>query len=362
MNEIRKKIISTVCCLSLCCCGALADIDSSGKKIQDEELYLGIDIGGTSIKMRIFTSEGKRLEEERRILTDPNAGPEEVVRSIITEAANFKHYQKIKSIGVGMPGDIDSDNGIVRFSPNLLKWRNVHLKDLLERSMSRNVYIDNDANVATLGAFYLDADGKATNLACVTLGTGIGGGFVFNKKLYRGSSGSAGEVGHITIEPQGPKCNCGNNGCVEAFIGERYFTKYVQEYLRNTPSKIINELSKGDPSQINGWLLFDAAERGDEIAKKMWVYYGEKLGILLANIINFVNIDTIVLCGGNSKSSKYFMPTVLKEVKSRAFKSAVKTCKIVVSKHTKELGLIGAAMLAKEGTPNNDKLDSTDSL
>ena len=94
----------------------------------------------------------------------------------------------------------------------------------------------------------------------------------------------------------------------------------------------------------------------------MWVYYGEKLGILLANIINFVNIDTIVLCGGNSKSSKYFMPTVLKEVKSRTFKSAVKTCKIVVSKHTKELGLIGAAMLAKEGTPNNDKLDSTDSL
>jgi glucokinase len=362
MNEIRKKIISTVCCLSLCCCGALADIDSSGKKILDEELYLGIDIGGTSIKIGIFTSEGEKLEKERRILTDSNARPEEVVKSIETEAVNFKHYQKIKSIGVGMPGDIDSNKGIVRFSPNLLKWKNVHLKDLLETSMHKKVYIDNDANVASLGAFYLDTDGKATNLACVTLGTGIGGGLVFNKKLYRGSSGSAGEVGHITIEQQGPKCNCGNNGCVEAFIGERYFMKYVQEYLRNNPSKIINELSKGDPSQINGLLLFDAAERGDENAKKMWVYYGEKLGILLAGIINFANPDAIVLCGGISKSSKYFMPTVLKEVNARAYKSAVKTCKIVVSRHSSELGLLGAAMLAKEGTANNDKLDKTGSL
>jgi glucokinase len=356
MNGIRKKIISTFCCLSLLSCGVLADIDSPGKKVQDEKLYLGIDIGGTSIKIGIFTSEGKRLEEERRILTDPNASPREVVKSITTEAANFKHYQKIKSIGVGVPGDIDSDNGIVRFSPNLPKWKNVHLKDLLETSMSRKCFIDNDANVATIGAFYLDANGKATNLACVTLGTGIGGGFIFNKKLYVGSSGSAGEIGHITIEQQGPKCNCGNNGCIEAFIGERYFTKYTQEYLRNNPSKIINELSNEDLSQINGKMLFDAAERGDEIAKKMWAYYGEKLGILLASIINFVNPDTIVLCGGASKSSKYFMPTVFKEVKSRAFKSAVKSCKIVVSQHTSELGTVGAAMLTKEGTPNNAEI------
>ncbi|MDR2817846.1 MAG: ROK family protein [Endomicrobium sp.] len=364
MNEIKKKTISTICCLSLCCCGVLAYIDSSGKKMQDqdEELYLGIDIGGTSIKMRLFTSKGKRLEEERRVLIDPNASPEEVVKSITTEAANFKHYQKIKSIGVGMPGDIDSDTGIVRFSPNLLKWKNVHLKDLLETSMSRSVYIDNDANVATLGAFYLDADDKVANLVCITLGTGIGGGLVFNKKLYRGSSGSAGEVGHITIESQGPKCNCGNKGCVEAFIGDRYFTKYAQDYLKNNPSKIINELTGESSSPITPKLLFDAAERGDEVAKKMWVYYGEKLGILLADIINFVNPDTIVLCGGFSKSSKYFMPSVHKEVKSRAFRSAVKTCKIVVSQHTSELGTIGAAMLAKEGIVNNDKLDRTDSL
>jgi glucokinase len=362
MNEIKKKIISTICCLSLCCCGVLADIDSFGKKMQDEKLYLGIDIGGTSIKIGIFTSEGKRLEEERRILTDPNASPEEVVKSITTETAKFKHYQKIKSIGVGMPGDIDSDNGIVRFSPNLLKWKNVHLKDLLETSMSRNVYIDNDANVASLGAFYLDADDKVANLACITLGTGIGGGLVFNKKLYRGSSGSAGEVGHITIESQGPKCNCGNKGCVEAFIGERHFTKYAQDYLRNNPSKIINELTGESSSPITSKLLFDAAERGDEIAKKMWIYYGEKLGILLADIINLFNPDTIVLCGGVSKSSKYFMPSVHKEIKSRAFRSAVKTCKIVVSQHTSELGTIGAAMLAKEGTVNSDKLDKTGSL
>jgi glucokinase len=108
--------------------------------------------------------------------------------------------------------------------------------------------------------------------------------------------------------------------------------------------------------------LFDAAERGDEVAKKMWVYYGEKLGILLADIINFINPDTIVLCGGFSKSSKYFLPSVHKEVKSRAFRSAVKTCKIGVSQHTSELGTIGAAMLAKEGIANNDKLDRTDSL
>jgi glucokinase len=275
----------------------------------------------------------------------------------------LRNFSKIKSVGVGCPGDTDFDNGIMRFIPQFPNFKNVPLAKLLESEIGKKVYIDNDANVAALGAFYIDAGGKATNLVYVTLGTGIGGGLIFNKEVYRGSSGSAGEIGHIAVEPKrGPNCDCGSVGCVEAFTGERYFLKYVEGYLQHHPSKIISELREKNNNQLSGKLLFDAAEMGDKIAKEMWEHYGEKLGFMLADIINILNPDTIVLGGGMSKSSKYFMPTIQKEVKNRAYASAVKTCNIIVSQQGGNLGTAGAAMLAKEGIANNDKLDRTDSL
>lgn len=359
IKKLFKKLISFGLSAFLCCMVVLV---SNAAEKSSKELYLGIDIGGQSVKLGVVDSDGKLLEESK-IPTDINATPEQVVKSIVNAVSKFKAYSKIKHVGVGMPGDIDIDNGIVRFVPQLSKWKNVPLKKLLEKEMgglSNKIYVNNDANTAAIGAFWVDAEGKATNLVSITLGTGVGTGLILNKKLYLGSSGSAGELGHVMIDPDrnAPKCNCGSKGCLESFIGEKQFLAYANKYLTSHPSAIINDLLiKRKLSLINGKLLFDAAEKGDKTAKELWNYYGEKLGILLADTINALNPDVIVLCGGMSQSSKYFMPTALSEAKKRSYSSAFTTCKIKTTSATSKLGVIGAAMLAKEETPNNAEID-----
>jgi glucokinase len=311
-----------------------------------EDLYLGIDMGGTQIKIAIVTSKGA-IKEEAVMPTDINAEPSKVLKSVIYLASKLKDYSKTKSIGVGIAGDIDSQNGIVRFSPNLSKWKNIQLKKTLEKLTNKKTFVDNDANTASIGAFWLDTKGKSENLICITLGTGVGGGLIFNKKLYVGASGSAGEVGHITIDPYGKYCNCGNRGCIETFVGAKYLSQYTRECLEKSKSQILDKLSDKKYSLITPHLLFKAASLGDTLAKRIWCRVGEKLGIFLSIVINFSNPDTVVFCGGLSHAAKYFLPKVKLEIKSRAFKSAVKTCKIVVSKYTDKLGVVGAAMLPK---------------
>ncbi|MCL2485464.1 MAG: ROK family protein [Endomicrobia bacterium] len=311
-----------------------------------EQFYLGIDMGGTHVKIAIVNSLCN-IVEETVIDTDITAKPLDVIKTIISKASKLKNYSKVECIGVGIAGDVNCFDGSVRFSPNLPKWKNVALKQILEKLTKKKAFVDNDANTASIGAFWLDAKAKPVNLVCVTLGTGVGGGLIFNKKLYRGSSCTAGEIGHITVDPSGHKCKCGNKGCVETFVGAKYISKYAVEYLKTHKSPIIDKLVNGDHSKITPKVLSLAAAKGDKAAIAVWSYIGEKLGILFACIVNFVNPDAIVLCGGVSHAGKYLIEPAKREMKSRAFASAVKKCKIVISKYTNKLGVVGAAMLPK---------------
>jgi glucokinase len=311
-----------------------------------KDLYLGIDMGGTQIKVAIVTSKGV-IEEETVMPTDIHEKPFKILNSVVYLASKLRNYPKIKSIGVGIAGDIDSKKGIVRFSPNLPKWKNVQLRKILEKLTNKKTFVDNDANTASLGAFWLDAKGKSENLICITLGTGVGGGLIFNKKLYVGASGTAGEVGHITVDPYGRNCNCGNRGCIETFVGAKYLSEYASKYLKKNKSQILDKLIGKKYALITPHLLSKAALLGDKSAKEIWDRVGEKLGIFLSIIINFANPDTVVLCGGLSHAARYFLPQAKSEMKSRTFKSAQKTCKIMVSKYTHKLGVVGAAMLPK---------------
>ncbi|MDR3113454.1 MAG: ROK family protein, partial [Endomicrobium sp.] len=259
----------------------------------------------------------------------------------------FKNYFNIKTIGIGIAGDIDCTNGVVRFSPNLPMWKNVSLKKLIEGHTGKKVIVDNDANTAAIGAFWLDAKAKCSSLICVTLGTGVGGGIIFDKKIYRGASGTAGEIGHITIEPNGNKCNCGNTGCAETYIGANYLSDYAVSYLKKRNSPLIKKLLSSG-GKVTPKFLSDAAKKGDKDAVEIWKYAGQKLGILLSGVINFINPDVIVLCGGISGAGRFIVNPAKEEIAKRAFKSASKTCKIIVSNYTQKLGVVGAAMLAKQ--------------
>jgi glucokinase len=308
--------------------------------------YLGVDMGGTLIKIAIVDDKANVIEEAV-VNTDINASPKSVIENIVEVFKKFKNYNKVKTIGIGIAGDIDFKQGIVRLSPNLPKWNKVQLKKDIEKLTGKKVFVDNDANTAAIGAYWLDIKAKADNMVCVTLGTGVGGGIIINKKLFRGNSGTAGEIGHITVEPDGRKCNCGNYGCAETYIGVRHIVKETIDLLKTKKSKYIVKLANNDIEQITPKLLSQAAEKGDVVAKKVWNNAGEKLGILLSDIIDFFNPDCIVLCGGISNAGDLIIKPAKEQIKKRAFKTAAKACKIVVSKYTSKLGVVGAAMLVK---------------
>ena len=308
--------------------------------------YIGIDMGGTLIKMAVVDDKANIIEDAV-IKTDITALPKEIIENIVDVLKRFKSYNKVKSIGIGIAGDVNFKQGIVRFSPNLPKWNNIKLKEKMELLTNKKVYVDNDANTAAIGAYWLDIKAKADNVVCVTLGTGVGGGIIINKKVYRGNTGTAGEIGHITIVPNGNKCNCGNNGCAETYIGVRHVVRDAINLLKENKSKYIMKLANNDIKQITPKLLFEAAKKGDKTAKQVWINAGEKLGILLADVINFINPDYIVLCGGISNAGKLLIAPAKQQIRTRAFKTAAKLCKIAVSKYTSKLGVVGAAMLVK---------------
>jgi len=313
----------------------------------NKELYLGIDMGGTQIKIAVVDSAG-RIVEESAIDTDIKAEPSAVIKRIACKVQSLKNYQKVRGIGFGVAGDINCDKGLVRFSPNLPKWKNVPLKKEMEKLTCKKVYVDNDANTASVGAFWLDAKGRTENLVCVTLGTGVGGGLILDGKLYRGRTCTAGEIGHITIDRCGKKCKCGNTGCVETYIGAKYLSEYARKYFEKHKSPVIDKLTDKDKIKITPKILHAAAVKGDKGAVEIWNCAGEKLGILLALVLNFINPDMIVLCGGVSHAGKYLLDPAVKEAQKRAFKSAFKACKSVISRYTGKLGVVGAAMLPRQ--------------
>ncbi|MBN1824477.1 MAG: ROK family protein [Endomicrobiales bacterium] len=310
-------------------------------------MYLGIDLGGTEIKMAVVSDQGKIIEENR-ISNKANSDPSEIAKRIILHAKGMKNFKKLRGTGIGAAGDIDQEKGVIRFSPNLPNWKGTNLRALLGKELPGPIMVDNDANVAALGAYWLETKGKAKNMVCITMGTGIGGGLIFDGKLYRGATGSAGEIGHVSYEPFGPECKCGNLGCIERYVGAQYLNERARELLKNTESYTISTLVKGNYEDITPKVLAEAAEAGDSVAKKVWEEAGERLGIFLSSIINLLNPDIIVLAGGVSRANNLLLKPIKDAVAKRAFKTSARACRIIISEYDRNLGVVGAALLAKK--------------
>jgi len=308
--------------------------------------YLGIDLGGTQVKVAVVNATGEIIEENV-FPNNINSVPEEVIGQIAVSAKAMKNFKNLSGTGIGVAGDIDQENGVVRFSPNLPAWKNTPLRDMLEESVPGPIIVDNDANVAALGAFWLEAKGKVRNLVCVTLGTGVGGGLVCEGKLYRGTTGSAGEIGHMPLDQNGPLCNCGSRGCIERFVGAPYLSLEAQEAVKAGKSTLMQKLAGGTIENIPPAIIARAAEEGDEIANTIWHMAGERLGVVLAGIINLINPEMIVLAGGVSRAGNLLLDPIKKTVADRAFRTPVRACRIIISRYNQKLGVVGAALLAK---------------
>jgi len=311
---------------------------------------LGIDIGGTEIKIALINRSGV-IKELRRVPHNTPSDAKTVIDGLVNLIISLlksagMSIRDLEGIGVASAGDIDYKKGIVRFTPNF-GWRNVPIKKYFNRYFKIPIVTDNDANAASWAAYCIEFKQKIDNLICVALGTGVGGGLILNRKIFHGATGTAGEIGHIVIHPGGEKCNCGNYGCVEVYIGAKY------GYIVNTAKKeilsgrksIITELINNDFSILTPKIITMAAKQNDSLAIEVLKKAGSELGIALANVVNLLNPEAIVLAGGISKSGKYILDPVKETIKKCAFKTPAEKVKVVISKLQDRLGVIGAGCL-----------------
>ena len=325
-------------------------------------LLIGIDIGGTNIKLALM-DEKAHLKAKRIFSTsafrNKNALINELVKEIESLLSEYSVPKKaLLGIGIGAPGAVDIRTGTVHYLTNIPDWREVPLGNILKKKLGIPVFVDNDVNVMALGEIYFGAGKGAVNMLCITLGTGVGGGLILEGKLYRGSSYAAGEFGHVPINIDGPKCKCGSWACVEAYAGNSYIVKDVIRKIRAGQKTLITKLVGGDLHKITPEIISEAERRGDNFAKKVWVDVGQRIGIGLAGVVNLLNVEKIIIGGGVAEAGKILFDSIKRTISERAMKLPAKTVKVVKAKLGIDAGLIGAATLVlyelgRENAPKN---------
>ncbi len=319
------------------------------------QVYLGIDLGGSNMTAALISSAGAILDLEK-IETKAQQGPEKVIRRIVCVSKTVMEKAKIetkqlKGIGIGVPGVLDTKQGVVKYSPNLPGWKNIPLRKKLRAAFKKTVIIDNDANVAAFGEKWQGAGKGYEHVVVYTLGTGIGGGIIQNGKISHGSCDGAGELGHTTIITNGPRCGCGNYGCLEALASGTAIAREGRKTIRSHPGSCLAKLVNGSKQPLTTKLIFQAARAGDRVALAIIEQAGTYLGISVANIINLLNPQIVIIGGGVSQGGESLLKYVRAEAKKRALKELYKCTKIVRAKLADRAGVIGAAGIAIQDNP-----------
>ena len=311
-----------------------------------EKYAVGVDLGGTNIKIGIVSQKGKIIKKSS-LDTLAVEGPDKVISQIkkgIKEIL-LKNKLKIQGIGIGSPGTVSTKKGTVENPPNLPGWEKVNLGKVLQKEFKINVHVENDANVAAIGEMIFGAGKKIDTFIMVTLGTGVGGGIIFNNKLFKGEFGAAGEIGHMSINYNGPKCNCGSFGCVETYVGNHYLVKRVKEELPDNKDSKIWELINNDIDLLTPLIIQQAEELGDKYAKSVVQELGLYLGTALASSSNTLDIGTFIIGGGVAGFGEPLFEAIRKNVSSRVLKPLSKRVKVLPAKLKNDAGIKGASAL-----------------
>ena len=315
-----------------------------------EQFIVGIDLGGTNIAAGAMPIDGTREIAMRMSPTHAEEGSGGVVERIVTMVEDVIAQTRAETgadrsdflgVGIGSPGPLDRAGGIVIESPNL-GWRHFPLRDAVATRVNLPATLDNDANCATLGEWWCGAAKGGRNVVGITIGTGIGGGLIFDGKLYHGSSDGAGEIGHTTIDPTGRRCKCGNYGCLEAYASGPAIAERAREELEVDGESILIEMVEGDVSRITAQTVYEASKRGDPVAQEVVRDTAHFLGVGLSNLINVLNPDIVVVAGGVTQAGDQLFDPLRAEVRRRAFKSAVDACRIVPGALPLSAGVVGA--------------------
>lgn len=312
---------------------------------------IGIDLGGTKIETALVDARGD-IAEKQRTPTEAKRGPDHVVEVIVSTLTT--HYlqdgrRAVGAIGVGVAGQVDPETGTVRRAPNL-HWQDFPIRERLETALGLPVAVLNDVQAITYGECRRGVGSGAKNLVCLFAGTGVGGGVVIGGELVRGTSGNAGEFGHMTIEREGLRCSCGNRGCLETFVGgwaiaQRARTRVVAEPAQGAT---LLRLAGGKADGISAALVGQAAALGDALACALVEETGAALGVGLAAIANALNPELLILGGGIVEGLPGLVEIAERELGRRALAAALKPLKVVRSKLGADAGVIGSALFAHE--------------
>lgn len=313
---------------------------------------LAIDLGGTKIIAAIISNKGQIMAREY-YLTRADEGPRSVINRIFSAINHLLSLRnlalsQLDSISIAAAGAIDFEKGLVTSSPNLPGWYNIPLRDIVKEKYRVNTLLINDATAAALGEHRFGVGRGVNNLILLTVGTGIGGGIIINGKLYSGPCGSAGEIGHMTIDVNGPKCSCGNIGCLEMLASG---TAVAREAIKR-----ISQGEKSSLTQIVGCRTEDitaekvslAAQGGDLLASEVIFKAATYLGIGMVNLVNIFNPEMIIIGGGMSKMGELLLNPARQVVKERAFQLPAQAVRIVLAQLGDNAGVLGAAIFARQ--------------
>jgi len=282
---------------------------------------IGVDLGGTNLRISAVDADGTLLEKVTtgtQILKGRDFVIDEMCGAIRTVSAKFQASLGLMGVGIGVPGIIDKRTGMIRESPNLPGWHNYPVKEEIERRLGAPVILENDANAAALGENWLGAARGMDDMCMITLGTGVGGGVVLRGEIWHGMTGMAGEFGHMTVDPNGPQCGCGNTGCVEQFASATAVLRMAREAVAGGRPTEISRLTEGPNVEFTAKAIFNLALEGDLAAKAIFQKVGWALGILMGDLVNAFNLHMYVIGGGVSNAWEAFAPTLFDEVRKRS--------------------------------------------
>ncbi len=313
-------------------------------------MYIGIDLGGTNIAAGLVDGDGKLIDKVS-IPTDSSKGNRAVLDGLLlvcdklVEKTNVDN-SKILGIGIGVPGMMDVETGEVIFCPNI-PVEHVNITNELAEKWKIPVRINNDANCAALGEAYAGGAKDATNAIFITLGTGVGGGIIIDKKVYSGFNGAAGEVGHIVISLDGRKCGCGRNGCWEAYASATGLIKTTKEIMLEDKNSVMWELVNGNIDDVGGRTAFDASRKGDASGQKAVDLYIKHLAAGVIDLINIFQPEILCVGGGISNEGDYLLVPLQKLVDEARYTRDVPQTVIKRAELGNDAGIIGAAMLVR---------------
>jgi glucokinase len=283
---------------------------------------VAVDLGGTNLRVAVVDSNGNMLEK-LTTGTQVSRGRDRVITEMCDDirhlAAKFTgNGLQMAGIGIGVPGIIDMHTGFLRESPNLPGWENYPVRDEIERRLGTRVILENDANAAAMGEKWLGAGRDADDICMFTLGTGVGGGLIMHGRIWHGMTGMAGELGHMTVEPNGHPCPCGNRGCVEQYASATAIVRMAREASDGGKAPNLKRALTENP-EFSSKIVYQMALQGDEAARDIFRKVGHALGIAVANMVNALNLPMIVIGGGVASAWDAFSPYVFEEVRRRSF-------------------------------------------